>query len=525
VQRGRRIGQRGERVVSGARGRRRAAAAALALAAAVGWAQTQPEQAKPGQTPAPAAQNKPETHITPEQARELFASVDQILQFASQDTKLPIEHPVKRKLTTRAAVESYVLAKMHDDKDTRRMQRSEIVLKKFGLLDKDFQLRPFLVSLLTEQIAGYYDSKTKTVNLLDWIAPDQQKPVMAHELTHALQDQRVDLEKWGDKSSDALSRNVKQDNEHLATDEEDTARDAVAEGQAMVVFIDYGLRPSGKTLLTMPDILGNMREALDDPKDSPVMARAPLLLKESLLFPYESGLAFEAAVEKNEGAKKAFAGVLDRPPASSYEVMNPQAWEAHRAAPLLKMPDVHPLLDGEYEPYDIGVMGELDVRILAELFGGDDAAGELTPKWDGGLYYAVQKKGQPANSTGSVALLYYSQWTDEDAAAAFAQMYARNLGRKYTHVERDAKEELAVGERVYGTNEGPVLISTEGKQVFISESFDLTLARKLGFLIAGAQEGGESQVARGSVTPETELSGGLAARLCGYGVMRAGLGR
>ena len=50
--------------------------------------------------------------------------------------------------------------------------------------------------LLKEQVAGYYDPKTKTVNLLDWLGADQQKPVLAHELTHALQDQSFNLEKY-----------------------------------------------------------------------------------------------------------------------------------------------------------------------------------------------------------------------------------------------------------------------------------------------------------------------------------------
>ena len=48
-------------------------------------------------------------------------------------------------------------------------QRDEIVLKKFGLIDQDFELKPFLLALLKEQIEGYYDSKTKTVYLLDWV--------------------------------------------------------------------------------------------------------------------------------------------------------------------------------------------------------------------------------------------------------------------------------------------------------------------------------------------------------------------
>ncbi|MDQ1451707.1 MAG: hypothetical protein QOK38_1573, partial [Acidobacteriaceae bacterium] len=139
----------------------------------------------------PQTQQKTNQKITPAQAKELFASVDQILGFASKDSDLSIRHPVKRRLTNRAEVEGYILSKMKDDKDAQRLASSEIVLKKFGLLDRDFHLRPFIVSLLTEQIAGYYDSKSKTVNMLDWIAPDEQKPVLAHELTHALQDQHV----------------------------------------------------------------------------------------------------------------------------------------------------------------------------------------------------------------------------------------------------------------------------------------------------------------------------------------------
>ena len=112
-------------------------------------------------TTAPAAQPAKETHISPQQAKELFRSVDQIMQFASQDSGLKVKHEVKRQLTTRNEVEAYITDRFHEDKDTQRMERSEIVLKKFGLLDRDFHLQPFLVSLLKEQIAGYYDNKPR----------------------------------------------------------------------------------------------------------------------------------------------------------------------------------------------------------------------------------------------------------------------------------------------------------------------------------------------------------------------------
>jgi hypothetical protein len=361
-----------------------------------------------------------DTKITPEQKKELFRSLNQILSFASDDSQLQIKHEVKKRLITREEVEKYILDKFKEDKDAKRMQREEIVLKKFGLLDRDFQLQPFLVSLLKEQILGYYDNKTKTVNLLDWASPEEQKPVMAHELTHALQDQHTDLEKFEPEDPDTTPKNVAEDNERLAIDERDNARDAVLEGQAMVVYLDYTLKPKGKSLLTLPDVMRTPSEDLDSSGSSPIMDRAPLLLQQSMLFPYRDGLGFEQRLLKDKGAQYAFAGVLDKPPSSSYEIMNPTAYERGATVPLLQMPDVHSLLDADYEPYDIGVMGELDVRILTELFGGPEVAAILTPQWRGGLYYAVQsrKAVTPAQqaATSSVALLYLSAWRTEGAA-------------------------------------------------------------------------------------------------------------
>ena len=299
--------------------------------------QAQATAAHPGDGPttaqAPAKsspQPEQESKITKEQAKELFLQVDQILQFSSDDSKLAIRSKVKRRLTTRAEVEEYVQEKLKNDEDAKRMQRGEIVLKKFGLLDHDFQLGPFLVSLLKEQIAGYYDSKTKTVNLLDWIAPEQQKSVLAHELTHALQDQHVDLEKWESKIVNNLPHNTVEDNQHIAVDEEDTARDAALEGQAMAVFLDYELKPTGRTLLTAGEEIEDQIELMGDAAGSPVLARAPLLLQQSLLFPYKDGLKFEIAILKDRGTERAFAGVLDQPPNTSYEIMNPRGVRERR---------------------------------------------------------------------------------------------------------------------------------------------------------------------------------------------------
>ncbi|MEO9071739.1 MAG: hypothetical protein ABI286_02165 [Edaphobacter sp.] len=440
-----------------------------------------------GQTKAQSGAQAP---MTKDQAKELFRSVDEILSFVSSDTKLPIEHKVKRKLISRDQVNRYLREKFDEDEGAKRLERSEIVLKKFGLLDRDFHLRPFLLSLLTEQIAGFYDSKTKTVNLLDWIEPDEQKPVLAHELTHALQDQKVGLTKWSSVSLNDVSHNVQEDNRHLQVDEADTARSAVSEGQAMAVFVDYSLRPSGKTIADAPEIASRLRDLATDTSGSPVMARAPLVLQESLLFPYSEGLNFEQAILVKAGKEAAFAGVLANPPSSSFEIMHPEAYMAHAPVPVVRLPDIHPLLNAEYTPYDVGVMGELDVRMLVELFGGREMADALAPEWDGGAYFAAQRKSATAaekDSTASLGLIYYSRWKDHDSARSFEHIYAAQIPRKYSNVVERTKDEADEREQVFSTNEGDVLISVSGNGVFIGEGFDLALARKLRDAIVSIQ--------------------------------------
>src|ERR1017187_6648184 len=139
-----------------------------ALAAVLCVAATAPAQQQPVAV-APQAQIPPAGKITSEQERQLFSLVDELIKFSSEETGLPIKSSVKRQITSRAAVESYLKQKFEEDESAKRMQRSEIVLKKFGLLDRDFALKPFLLALLKEQIEAYYDAKTKTVTMLDWV--------------------------------------------------------------------------------------------------------------------------------------------------------------------------------------------------------------------------------------------------------------------------------------------------------------------------------------------------------------------
>jgi hypothetical protein len=303
----------------------------------------------------------------------------------------------------------------------------------------------------------------------------------------------------------------------------------------MAVFGDYTLRPSGKTLADAPELSDRLNDLIADSSGSPMMARAPLLLQQSLLFPYSAGLSFEQTILVKKGTKAAFADVLANPPSSSFEIMNPKAYMAHTPVPVLRLPDIHPLLEAEYTPYDVGVMGELDVRILAELFGGRQIATALAPAWDGGIYYAAQRKSAVTAaekaSTASIGLLYYSRWKNADSARSFLRIYASQIPRKYSGVVRRSKDEADGGdaaEQAYSTNEGDVLLSISGNGVFISEGFELPLARKLRDRIVSEQPQGPLQIARTGVHEGTqelphELSLGLARTLSSFGMIRAGV--
>jgi len=481
-----------------------------------------PEIGHPAVQAAQKDKKQEDSIMTPAQAKELFDSVDQIMAFAAGDTGLAPVVKVKRKLLTRDEVNAYLVKSFDEDESAKRLQQSEIVLKKFGLLNQDFNLRPFLLSLLTEQIAGFYDDKTKTVNLLNWVKPEEQKPVLAHELTHAIQDQKVGLEKWGSNGFKGVSKTASEDAQRVPVDELETARQAVTEGQAMVVFVDYSL-PKGQTLADVPEIGKTMKDSVADTSgadSSPVMARAPLLLQRSLVFPYADGLAFEQELLIKGGKGMAFAGALQNPPSSSFEIMNPKAYLAHAPVPLLRLPNVHPLLDVDYDPYDLGVMGELDVEIMASLFGGEDLGAAIAPQWDGGVYYAAQRKVASAaekQTTASLGVFYLSRWKTEEAAATFEKLYVAQLGRKYDGLKRRAKDETE-GEQVYTTGEGDVLVTLSGKDVWVSEGFPLTLGRKLRDATTAVQGTGPMQIA--AEPARRELTLGALGALARFGMVR-----
>jgi hypothetical protein len=422
-----------------------------------------------------------EVKMTDADTKKLFDSVDRIFAFAAEDTDMPKHAAVKRRLVSKEDVEKYAAGQMAKEEFTKSFAQQELSMKKLGFLPREFNLKEFLVKSTGQEIAAYYDDETKMISMLNWVPPDRQEPILAHELTHALQDQNYDLAKWmkaGRKGA-----------EGSANGDSAIARKAVVEGQAMVVYVDYLLKPVGRSLEDTPGLIYQMEEpAVKAVIDSQLMHDAPMILREAGTFAYNEGLIFEGELLHKGGKKMAFAGAFARPPRNSHEVLQPETYIQDEKLAPVRVPDMQDVLGSQYDVYDSGGIGELDVRALLKQYGERKIADDLAAAWQGGAFVAYRRKDKAAEvsaSTGDLALLYVSRWKTPQAAERFARFYAGAVPQRYQSATVQAVQACSgascpVSTAQIETEEGPVIVEHwDDNRVIVSESFDTATAAKL----------------------------------------------
>jgi hypothetical protein len=190
---------------------------------------------------------------------------------------------------------------------------------------------------------------------------------VAHELTHALEDQHFDLD---------VGRIAEGDDAALAYT-------ALVEGTATVLMYRYVDRRFGPE-----EVFGGLAASAFAPTGD-----LPPFLMAQLLFPYTAGEAFVSRLLEVAGGKWAVAdaALRDRPPVSTEQVMHPRAYlEVELPARVSIKPPVRALGDG-WKQVRAGTMGEwLTGRLLAK--GGGTDAREAAAGW-GGDRYALLRRG------------------------------------------------------------------------------------------------------------------------------------
>jgi phosphopantetheinyl transferase (holo-ACP synthase) len=428
-----------------------------------------------------------EVQMSAADAKELFKSVDKIVAFASEDTGFPKRSAVKRRLVSSAEVEQFTRDQQAKTEYAQRFARSEMTMKKFGLLPREFNLREFVAKASGKEVAAYYDDETKTISMLNWIPLERQSPILAHELTHALQDQNYDLKAW--LKPGASPTGDKKGIEPDVDDDSTGARRAVVEGQAQVVYVDYLLAPLGRSLQNTPGLIYQMEEpAVKAVADSQLLHDAPMILREMGTFPYRNGLIFEGELLEKGGKQMAFSGVFARPPRSTHEVLQPTAYMNREKLSPMRIPDVQQILSDKYAVYDSGGIGELDLRALLKTYGNRKEADNLASAWQGGAYVAYRRTAKSAVDTltpADLALLYVSRWKSSPSAERFAHVYASAIAQRYQNAAPQSAASCGGAKcPVFAvqilTEEGPVIVEQwPDNTVVVSESFDQITAGKL----------------------------------------------
>ncbi len=369
----------------------------------------------------------------------VVAATAEVLRETSEVRKLPILRSVRSGAQSRVEIERMIIKNLDESSTPEEMRASERELKKLGLVPPDFQLRAFIISLLTEQVAGYYDPKTQEFYLADWIDVDAQKTVMAHELTHALQDQHFNLrrfEKWPKGDSDA-----------------ELAAHALIEGDATLAMMYYALRrPKSASAESLPP------EADDSTMDQ--LNKAPRALRESLLFPYEWGMNWAFQVHKRrgwDGLSRAFTEL----PQSTEQIMHPEKYFVREEPVKVEMPNLAVKLGAKWRRTDYDVHGEWSFYlVLGEYLKDDAQAKKAAAGWSGDCF-ALYEGAKPQE----VMIAMLSVWDTEQDAREFFEAYARRTDLRYNA----ARSGAAAISYEWQTSEGRVMLEQRGARVAILE--------------------------------------------------------
>jgi hypothetical protein len=246
------------------------------------------------------------------------------------------------------------------------------VYRRLGLLADTTDLRALLLRVLDEQVVGWYDPRTKTLYVVQGADSASAEVTLRHELVHALQDQYVNLDSILRSRGDA---------------DRTTAAQAALEG--MATWVQMG---SGNVLAARaPGAWERVRAAIrENMERMPALASAPLVVRETLLFPYLSGTEFARRLS-NAGHPDS---VLLRLPASTEQVLHAAAYGERGARASAPLYPALPRLAGGGTLVGENTLGEFETRLLVFQHTNDLAlAARAAAGWAGDRWQLVRAGG------------------------------------------------------------------------------------------------------------------------------------
>lgn len=414
-------------------------------------------------TSAPALAQHPEHERASwkdsDEGRMLLERADEIVELTRAFRGVGTTAPVKKGLMLRDELRDVLFQKFEEETDDAELRGEFLSLVRLGLIDPDLDYEKFLLDLLTEQIAGFYDNEKQELYILEGQDEATLDAVMSHELFHAIQDQTWSIERVRGPERENTDRT--------------TARVALIEGDASAVMLDFELAPEGASFTDIPFLEGLIRGLVQATGTqtgaaNDLLASAPLVLQESLVFPYVEGMLFVAAIKKRGGWPAVDALYLD-PPMSTEQILHPERY-LERDHPVA-VDFAIPAALGTDAIFD-SVSGELGLRLFlkqhfVELAGGDDVAlaYRAAEGWDGDRARLYE------NGDGAERLFVQLVALDSESdAAELTEALDRVSALRYPGAQRSAL--AGVGQRrgaTFFTGKEHLWIEQRGTEVLYVE--------------------------------------------------------
>ncbi len=346
-------------------------------------------------------------------AGDLQGEVDALVPKVEDAAGLKFKQPPKVASQSQAEVQAFLIAQFARPDVRRDLDFKVATWKRLGVVADSVDVVAVLTKLLTEQVVGFYDPKRKTLFVVEGRPGVERETVIRHELTHALQDQYVNL--------DSI-QNVQGDDDRIG------AAQAVFEGHATVMMIGNAART-----IAWDKARESIREAR---AANPAFSAAPAFLAEGLLFPYIGGAEF---VRNAMGDGVSSAQLLAELPTSTSQVLHKEQWGAKgNAAEVVRFTPT----GGATIRYQ-NSFGEFETRLAVSELLGNVARGSAAARGHDGDRYAL------LSVAGGDGLAWVLVWDTAIDAEEFAEAFADASAKRYSAkvVSTSGRREITAGGR------------------------------------------------------------------------------
>lgn len=338
---------------------------------------------------------------------------------ASRGLKFRVPTPVSVK--SRAELKQAVLADLKAQFNSDQAKNHHAALKALGLVPQDMKVSEVLLKFYSNQIGGYYNTDSKRLVFVKGPKGAAMSPrfVIAHEMTHALQDQHFDLSFLMADSADNNDRKQ--------------AGLALIEGDATLAAFQLlkSEKPQWRGLSLRKFLDQSRKQAKKAKSKAPKLevktAKIPRYFLSTARFSYDQGGAFVEAVVKARGLKGLNQLFLN-PPQSTEQILHPKKYLSDRPDQpwLLHTKNYAQALGQDYSLIEHNSLGEFGLSLLLQGHGLDaEESREACQGWGGDRYQVLRHEP----SKRQIVVLI-SHWDSARAATGFRQALSQGLKAK-----------------------------------------------------------------------------------------------